>query len=79
MTDQTDTASPAEALALRPLLTANQAAERLGVTAQALERWRGNGSGPAYIKLSGKYVRYRHEDLDAFVAASRRHSTAQGA
>lgn len=61
---------------LRPLLTAPQAAERLGVTAELLERWRGTGAGPAFIKLSGKYVRYQQEDLEAFVEANRRHSTA---
>jgi predicted site-specific integrase-resolvase len=76
MTNQTDAASPTEAPALRPLLTAHQAAERLGVTPGLLERWRGTGEGPAYIKLSGKYVRYRQEDLDDFVAARRRQSTA---
>ena len=62
---------------LRPLLTANQAAEHLGVPASKLEHWRGTGEGPAYIKLSGKYVRYSHEDLEAFVARHRRQSTAQ--
>lgn len=71
--DDTTTAEPRE---LRPLLTASQAAERLGVTAELLERWRGTGAGPAFIKLSGKYVRYQQEDLEAFVEASRRHSTA---
>jgi predicted DNA-binding transcriptional regulator AlpA len=60
----------------RPLLTAPQAAERLGVPASILERWRGTGEGPAYIKLSGKYVRYQPADLEAFIEMNRRHSTA---
>lgn len=60
----------------QPLLTALQAAERLGVPASLLERWRGTGEGPAYIKLSGKYVRYQHEDLEAFIEGRRRHNTA---
>jgi excisionase family DNA binding protein len=71
---ETTTADPTE---LRPLLTAAQAAERLGVPPSVLERWRGTGEGPAYVKLSGKYVRYRQEDIDAFVEAHRRQSTAQ--
>jgi predicted site-specific integrase-resolvase len=66
----------ADAPAPRPLLTAPQAAERLGVPVSVLERWRGSGEGPAYIKLSGKYVRYQDEDLEAFVEANRRRSTA---
>ena len=72
--DDNATIEPRE---LRPLLTANQAAEHLGVPASKLEHWRGTGEGPAYIKLSGKYVRYSHEDLEAFVAQHRRQSTAQ--
>lgn len=72
--DQTAPAAPTE---LRPLLTAIQAAERLGVPPSVLERWRGTGEGPAFIKLSGKYVRYSQEDIDAFVETHRRQSTAQ--
>jgi predicted site-specific integrase-resolvase len=63
--------------ASRPLLTPLQAAERLGVTVNALERWRGIGGGPVFTKLSAKSVRYRQEDLDAFVEMNRRHSTAR--
>jgi predicted site-specific integrase-resolvase len=66
-----------EAGGLKPLLTALQAAERLGVPASLLERWRGTGEGPAYIKLSGKYVRYQQADLEAFVEARRRRNTAE--
>ncbi|MBB5371999.1 helix-turn-helix transcriptional regulator [Acidocella aromatica] len=58
------------------LLTPREAAERLGATVEALERWRGRGGGPAFVKLSAKFVRYRLEDLDAFVQACRRESTA---
>ena len=79
MTKQSNAATDdttAEAQEPRPLLTAQQAAERLSVPASFLERWRGTGEGPAYVKLSGKYVRYRSEDLDAFIQMNRRHSTA---
>jgi hypothetical protein len=41
-----------------------------------LERWRGAGGGPVFVKLSGESVRYRQEDLDVFVEMNRRHSTA---
>jgi predicted site-specific integrase-resolvase len=70
------TASP-EPVEARPLLTAKEAAARLGVTAKALESWRGVGTGPVYIRLSGKFIRYKTEDLDAFVEMNRRHSTSQ--
>jgi excisionase family DNA binding protein len=68
--------STVDATGPQPLLTAREAAERLGVPASVLERWRGTGEGPAYIKLSGKYVRYQQEDLEAFVEVNRRRSTA---
>ena len=61
------------------LLTPPQAADLLGVSARCLERWRRTGDGPPFVRLSTKSIRYRIEDLDAFVASSVRASTAQGA
>ncbi len=58
------------------LLTARQAGELLGVSPETLERWRGAGTGPAFVKLSGKYVRYQPGDLQAFIQNARRGSTA---
>ncbi|MCB5943730.1 MAG: helix-turn-helix domain-containing protein [Acidocella sp.] len=58
------------------LLTANEVGELLGVPPEALERWRGNGSGLPFIRLSGRYIRYRPEDLADFIQSSRRNSTA---
>jgi predicted site-specific integrase-resolvase len=71
------TCGTTESQELRPLLTALQAAELLGVPASILERWRGTGEGPPYVKLSDKYIRYTNEDLAAFVEGRRRQSTAQ--
>ena len=77
-TNQTDapSADTTEVQVRKPLLTAPQAAESLGVPPSMLDRWRGTGEGPAYIKLSGKYVRYSQEDLEAFIAQQRRKNTA---
>lgn len=72
-----DTTTPVVTVSLRPLLTAVEVAERLGVPASVLERWRGTGEGPLYIKLSGKYIRYRTEDLETFVEGCRRQNTAE--
>ncbi|WP_298162643.1 AlpA family transcriptional regulator [Acidocella sp.] len=58
------------------LLTARQAGELLGVSPETLERWRGAGTGPAFIRLSGRYIRYRQDDLEAFIQNARRSSTA---
>jgi hypothetical protein len=58
------------------LITPAETAGLLGVTAKVLERWRGTGEGPAFVRLTSKTIRYRSEDLDAFVAARVRASTA---
>ncbi len=58
------------------LLTARQAGELLGVSPETLERWRGAGTGPAFVKLSGRYVRYQQDDLEAFIQNARRNSSA---
>jgi helix-turn-helix protein len=40
-------------------LTPAAAAEFLGVSAQSMEKWRAQRTGPEYFKLSAKAVRYR--------------------
>jgi hypothetical protein len=58
------------------LLTPAAAAAMLGVTPKALERWRGTGAGPVFVRLSAKSVRYRPADIAAFVEGRLRASTA---
>ena len=54
----------------REYLTTQQAAVYLNLSRQYLEaaRYRGDGSGPAYVKLE-RAVRYRRSVLDAWMAA----------
>jgi len=54
------------------------AAKLLKVSIRTLQGWRVAGSGPVYAKV-GKRVFYLDDDLDAFIAASRRVSTRQRA
>jgi hypothetical protein len=61
------------------LLTPAQAAAILSVQAKVLERWRGTGGGPAFVRLSSKTIRYRRDDIDDFVAGRIRASTAAAA
>lgn len=49
------------------LLTPPQLAERLQVSLYTIRRWRRTGVGPAYVRLNGNDVRYRIEDVDAFL------------
>jgi predicted DNA-binding transcriptional regulator AlpA len=52
---------------MNKLLTKRQAAEFLGCSVALLDKWIVQHSGPEYIKLNGKIVRYTKEALDAFV------------
>lgn len=50
------------------------AALYLGVAPKTLANWRAAGRGPAYSQLGGGtgLIRYAFDDLDNFIAASRR-------
>jgi len=45
------------------LLTTRQAAEFLGLSESALEKYRVVGGGPRYLKLGHKIVRYAPQEL----------------
>jgi hypothetical protein len=57
------------------LITPAKAADLLSVTPKVLERWRGSGDGPAFVRLTSKTIRYRAEDIEAFVAGHIRTNT----
>jgi predicted DNA-binding transcriptional regulator AlpA len=57
-------------------LNTKQAAAHLGLSTQYLEIARHKGGGPQYIKLA-KAVRYRAEDLDAWMAIHIQKHTAE--
>lgn len=70
--------SAANVIPLPNLLTTAEAADYLRLSVPTMERMR-LSEGPAFIKLGrGKRARvvYRREDLDAYVAAHRRHNTS---
>ena len=58
------------------LLTTDQAAERLGVSPNHLEKLRVIGGGPGFVKL-GRAVRYEPTALQDWVASCRRRSTSE--
>lgn len=51
------------------LLTETQAAQVLSLSIRTLQAWRLKGSGPRFVRLSGRAVRYRNSDLAAFIEA----------
>jgi predicted DNA-binding transcriptional regulator AlpA len=58
-----------------PLIRPSDIADELGVSVGNLAQMRFLGTGPAYIKVGGKAVRYRRSDVDAWIEANRRTST----
>jgi predicted DNA-binding transcriptional regulator AlpA len=59
-----------------PLLDTDSAAVRLGVSPSFLAKARMHGTGPRYRKL-GRSVRYAQADLDHWLLACSRTSTAE--
>jgi excisionase family DNA binding protein len=56
--------------------TTKQAAKYLSVSYQLLEGLRTNGGGPEFSKVR-QLVRYRREDLDAWMAGRKRRNTSE--
>ena len=61
---------------MSPLLTQRDAARLLTLSQRTLERMRLHGNGPRYCKLGGS-VRYREEDLAAWINTRVVTSTSQ--
>ena len=46
-----------------------EAAERIGVSARTLHRWRKIGVGPAFTRMGPRFIAYRDVDLDTYAAS----------
>ena len=53
---------------IKGVMTEPEAAEYLGFAPNTLRQWRVEGIGPRYAKPAGKAIRYRKDDLDAWLA-----------
>jgi excisionase family DNA binding protein len=58
------------------LRSPSDVARHLGTSIRTLERKRGDGTGPRFVKV-GRLVRYRESDLEAWLAAQTVQSTAE--
>ena len=58
------------------LLTQREAASVLRLSERTLERWRVQGIGPRHVRYPHS-IRYRQQDLDAYVAARVVSSTSE--
>lgn len=74
ITPQADTAhlSPGD----RRVLNENELAQRWGVSPKTLQRWRGEGTGPRYLKLSRR-VSYPIETIVEFEQRVLHRSTSE--
>lgn len=60
----------------KPLVNERQAAKLLSVSPRALQKWRSNGRGPVFVRISKRCIRYRPEDLARWAADRIRRSTS---
>ncbi|HCK82537.1 MAG TPA: helix-turn-helix domain-containing protein [Candidatus Competibacter sp.] len=61
-----------------PLLTPEQAADRLGMSPDTLNVWRTTGRyNLPYVKI-GRRVKYRASDVEAFIARRTRNNHVEG-
>lgn len=61
------------------LLAPEDVAHELGIAPATLAAWRSRGTGPTFVKLGDRLVRYRRADLSAYIAARRRNPAEAGA
>ena len=59
------------------LMRERDCARLLAVTRRALQEWRRRGTGPRFVRISGRCVRYRKQDVLAWAAARVRCSTGE--
>ena len=52
----------------RNLLPPSEAADYLGISLSALNKGRCDGTGPAFVRISSRCIRYRIENLDRWIA-----------
>jgi predicted DNA-binding transcriptional regulator AlpA len=67
-------------LTKHPLLKTSQAAQLLGLSVRTLIRYRASGGGPPFVRCGSGLrgtVRYRREDLEAWLASRTRKSNAE--
>jgi predicted DNA-binding transcriptional regulator AlpA len=65
-----------ESIGLRPLVNEVVASQYVGLGRSSMKKNRVHGTGPLYIKL-GRSVRYRIEDLDAWIEKNVRNNTIE--
>lgn len=55
-------------MSVRPLMTVREFCELTGLTPGQAAQLRYMGHGPRFVKVTGRQVRYRPEDVEAWLA-----------
>ncbi len=58
------------------LLTEKETARMLGFSRRTLQGWRGRGTGPHYVEISPRCIRYRRSDIEKWIQERLRRSTS---
>jgi hypothetical protein len=58
-------------------LTEARAAELLSINVRTLQQWRLRGTGPKFVRISSRCIRYRHRDLLRWTEELLRSSTSE--
>ena len=72
MMPEQPTKAPAAKLAAGNLLTDIEVAELCGCAVQTLRNMRWRGEGPRFVKLGERMIRYRPDDVLAFIEGRER-------
>ncbi len=70
-------AMPPAPQAAPDVMTTDEVARYLGINKKTLDRLRGRGDGPRYLRLTSKIIRYRRADVEEFLETRVRTNTAQ--
>ena len=62
---------------LQKLLTEKETAAALGTPASTLRYWRFKGTGPEYLKLGARLVRYKQSVIEDYIQSSVRMTTQE--
>ena len=58
------------------LLTEKEVAQRTGFSIRTLQSWRMRGGGPSFVRISARCIRYRPQDVEAWIEQRLRTSTS---
>ena len=59
------------------LLCEKEVAKLLGQSIKTLQKWRVQGEGPPFIRMSPRAIRYRRGDIDAWINRNVHNSTSE--